>query len=221
MKFLNLLLKSRGRKACVSKATDLGWHLSKLNSERLIQLAEQYRDVDPYPGFSKYLDAEEYVRVALCHLQLAGLVDRQPLSLLDIGTGAGYFPFVCSNLGHDVLAVDVPSHPFYTQMTAMLGVNRFEHRIEPFQPLPNLGKKFHFVTGFAICFNGHATEGLWGPAEWSFFLDDLKMNHTHPGAVLFFKLNREPDGQLFPGELSAFFQSKGAMIDQDMVRFQV
>jgi len=221
MIFKQLFKKLSREIATSDHSADPQFHLSRLNRHQLASLDQAYRDIDPYPGFSKYLNAAEYIPMALCHVELAGLMGHQPVSLLDIGTGAGYFPFVCSNLGHNVMAMDVPSHDFYIEMTTLLGVNRIEHRIEAFQPLPNLGKKFDFVTAFAICFNGHATDSLWGPDEWAYFLRDLRDNHTNPGATLFFKLNQEPGGQLFSDELRPFFESQGAAIDLDMVRLTV
>ena len=112
------------------------FHRAKIDDERLEILVESFHDVDPYPGFSKYLDADHYITTALHHYSVAELTHTDPESVLDIGTGAGYFPFVCQNLGHETMCLDVPAHPFYDEMAQLLELTRVERRVEPFQKLP-------------------------------------------------------------------------------------
>ena len=44
--------------------------------------------------------------------------------ILDIGSGAGYFLYLCQWLGHRPLGLDVDDVPLYPEMTQMLGVKR-------------------------------------------------------------------------------------------------
>ena len=194
------------------------FHSAKINESQFLQIEAKYRDADPDPGFSKYLDPKQYLNVALGHYKMVGIAAKPKAAILDIGTGAGYFPFVCANLGHDVQAMDVVQNDFYREMTLLLGLRRCEHRIEPFQELPRLSQKFDYITAFAICFNCHATDRLWGPKEWDYFINDLRTHHANPGCVLFLKLNREPNGEFYTDELREFFKGQQAEITNDVVR---
>lgn len=209
-----------GRSKNVEHRLAVDFHRRLIDSKMFSEVDEKYRDVDPDPGFSKYLDLTRYLQVALGHYEMVGLPGMGKRSVLDVGSGAGYFPFVCKNLGHPVQALDVAENDFYREMIQLLGVHRTEHRIEPFQALPPLSSKFDVVTAFAICFNGHASPGLWGRDEWEFFIQDISRNHVNPGAMLFLKLNREPNGTFYSDDLLKYFRSLGEVND-DVVRIHL
>lgn len=178
----------------------------------------RYKDVAPNPGFSKFLDLNTFLPMTYQHFVYAGLVGSPPLDILDLGTGAGYFPFLCRLRGHRVHSTDLPGHAFYTEMVNLLGVRRTEHRIERFVPLPDWGR-YDLITGFLVVFNNHRVENLWGPAEWEFFINDLREHHAKPGARLVLRLNRDPpgpEGHFYTPELLAYFLSQGAEIDGTM-----
>ena len=81
-----------------------------------------------------------------------------------------------SSLGHSVMGLDLDWPPMYAEMFEMMEMPRRVWRIEPFQPLPDLGGRFDFLTGFAVCFNSHGSDHVWGAKEWEFFLDDVEKN---------------------------------------------
>ncbi len=180
-------------------------------------LYDRYISADPYPGFSKYLDFERWIKTALSHYELLRVPVNQHISILDIGTGAGYFPFICQENGHQVMTVDVPGHDFYTEMVQLLGVNRQELFVQANQPLPDFGRRFDAITAFAICFNNHATENLWGTEEWDFFLKDLRKNQLTEHGRVFMKFNPEPNGEFFSEDLRQLFLSYGAEINYSTV----
>lgn len=192
-------------------------HLSRINSAAFMRLKDRYEHAAPYPGYSKYLNAERFLEIAIGHFDWVGGFERREMRVLDIGTGAGYFPFVCANAGHRAEALDVPENDFYREITDLLGVLRHEHRIHAFQPLPSSVGRFDLITAFAVCFNAHGTTNVWGPDEWRFLLSNLRSNHICEGARLFLKLNREPDGTLYTDELFQFFRSEHATIDDDKI----
>jgi hypothetical protein len=194
------------------------FHRSLISDSTLHDLVERFGDSDPYPGFSKYLDAEHYLGTALHHYSVAGLHPSKLESVLDLGTGAGYFPFVCRNIGHETLALDVPAHPFYGEMISMLGVTRMEHRIEKRQPLPGFQRRFDLVTAFAICFNGHDTDDLWGPEEWEYFISDLRENVLQEQGRICLVLNRERSGETISPSLRELFESMDASLHDLLVK---
>jgi SAM-dependent methyltransferase len=134
--------------------------------------------------------------------------------ILDLGSGAGYFLHISKRLGHDVLGLDIPEPAWYGDITRLLGVPRVIQRINPLEPLPDLGKPFDSVTAFMICFNDHLSETPWGIAEWRFFLDDL-WTRLRPGAFVWFELNPGKDGTHYTPELKQFFEDRGAIVDRN------
>jgi len=199
----------------------IDFHKSKIDLIHFGEIREKYMDADPYPGFSKYLELDRYLGTALCHYDLVGLKENKSLSILDIGTGAGYFPFVCVNFGHSVHAIDVPDQNFYREMVDLLGVVRLEHNIQSFESLPPMNRRFDLITAFAVCFNGHATEALWGVNEWHYFLSNLRETVAKPKAELFMKLNCEPNGAFYTDEVREYFESEGAILDKDIIRVEL
>ena len=91
----------------------------------------------------------------------------------------------------------------------------------PFDPLPDLGRKFDLVTAFSIDFNRISKQDWWwGPEEWAFFLDDLK-RHLNPGGRVFLALNPSgPNKEFYTPELREFFLSRGALIERENVLFE-
>ncbi len=193
--------------------------LSRLDQPALSTLAERHKDaLLPGQNWTKYFDAARWLKLNVRRAQDLG-VDRDPRSLrvLDLGSGAGYFLFVCKELGHPGIGLDVPEPAFYGDIFRQLGLERIEARIKAGEPLPEAllaGGKFDLVTAFSIAFNGHKSERLWGPAEWDFLLDDLRDRFLAPGGRVYFDLNPEYDGTFMTPELRAFFLRRGARIDR-------
>ena len=160
----------------------------------------------------KYFDKQLWLRSKMMRAIELALDKSQPLSVLDIGCGAGYFLYCCKFLGHDVHGIDLPNYAFYRDMIALFGIPRTGFRIEPYKPLPVVGKRFDVVTAHQICFNGHRTNSLWGVNEWQFLLDDLEANVLNDGGIIALEFNEEPSIGFYTTELRSFFESKSARI---------
>lgn len=164
------------------------------------------------PNVAKYTDVAYWL--AVCEQRVARLrLDQSaPRRVLDIGTGCGYFPFVCRGHGHDVVALDCAARQqFFRDVTAAIGVAIIEHDVAPLIPLPPLGM-FDVITAYMVTFNGHETAALWDVVEWSYFLDDLAQRLA-PDGVIAMELNREPNGECFTPALRELFLERGAEID--------
>lgn len=186
---------------------------------RFADIKRRYEHVDPNPGFSKFLDLDRFLAMTYLHFTYAGLVGKGPLDILDLGTGAGYFPLLCRLRGHRIHTTDLPEHAFYAEMVDLLGVERFGYRTERFEPMPSWGRRYDLITAFLVVFNNHCVENLWGPDEWRFFIEDLRTTHAKPGATLVLRLNRDPpgpEGRFYTPELLDYFKSQGAEISGTM-----
>lgn len=193
---------------------------------KFADIKKRYQHIDPNPGFSKFLDLDTFLPMTYRHFQYAGLENvKTPLDILDLGTGAGYFPLLCRLQGHQVHSTDlpftedIPATHFYSEMMELLSIPCTGYRIEPLTSLPSFGQRFDLITGFLVVFNNHREADLWGPEEWAFFLDDLRKTHAKPHARLVVRLNRDPpgpEGKFYTPELLKYFKSQGATISGTM-----
>jgi SAM-dependent methyltransferase len=190
----------------------------ELESKGFDRIRSKYANPDDAKGWPKYVDAGQWLDLAVKQARFLQLDRRRPVRILDIGSGAGYFLFVCKQFGHSVMGLDLDWPPMYAEMFEMLGMARRVWRIEPFQPLPNLDSRFDLVTGFAVCFNSHGSDGVWGVKEWEFFLDDAFENVVSRTGEIFFELNPEPWGFYTP-ELAEYFRQRGGWLEGKRVGF--
>jgi SAM-dependent methyltransferase len=192
--------------------------LATLNRAGLARLRERY----PYrPGarrINAYEDAARWIEKHIEYAQDLWLDRTPPLRILDLGCGAGYFLYVCRFFGHEGLGLDTDEEPLFRGTTELLNVRRVISRIQPQVRLPDLGEKFDLVTAHRVCFHriARAENGewkLWTPADWSFFIEDIRTRFLNPNGRLLLDFNPRPDGSsFFTPELRAFFKSQGARI---------
>jgi SAM-dependent methyltransferase len=182
------------------------------------QIRRRYAVANPGADWPKYLDLDRWIGVNIRRIRQLELDVARPKRILDLGCGAGYFLYIAQLLGHSGVGLDIDRLPMFREITRLLGVHRIVQRIEPFRPLPDLGRKFDLVTAFMVCFNEHKMPGLWKVPEWEFFLDDLATHLTARGRV-WLELNQEYDETFYTPELKEFFQKRGARIDEQKVIF--
>jgi hypothetical protein len=86
--------------------------------------------------------------------------------------------------------------------------------------LPDLDQKFDWITAFSTNFYlYHPSKKRWGPAEWDFFLGDLR-HHLAPGGKIFFGLNPLYGGDYYTPELHDLFRSRGADVERERIFFE-
>ncbi len=171
------------------------------------RIIERHRNED-YDSF-KYFDKRTWLRSKVMRLIELGLDRRNGLSVLDLGCGPGYFLYACKYFGHLVHGIDLPGREFYSDMIALFGIAHTSFKIEPYKPLAKLGRRFDVVTAHQICFNGHKTAALWGPREWSFFIDDLRTNHLTDVGAIALEFNEEPLIGFYTEQMRQFFSRLG------------
>ncbi len=182
------------------------------------QIRRRYAVANPGADWPKYLDLERWIEINIRRIRELELDLSRPKRILDLGCGAGYFLYIAQLLGHSGLGLDIDRVAMFREITRLLGVHRIVQRIEPFRPLPDLGRKFDLVTAFMVCFNEHKMPGLWKVPEWEFFLDDLAKHLTARGR-LWLELNQEYDETFYTPQLKEFFQKRGARINEHKIIF--
>jgi hypothetical protein len=197
---------------CASRVID------RIDAERFAAIRARYRESDPDPGSSKYLDLQSWTRVAVGRARGLKLHRRSPCDVLDLGTGCGYFPLVCRHYGHRALALDLADNDLYNEMIELLGIDRRPFAIRARVPLPRFETRFDWVTAFMICFNNHKRDDVWGPAEWEFFVRDVVDHLLKPGGGLLLQFNPERDGSFMSREVEQVFVRAGASVGGGSVR---
>ena len=191
----------------------VGRILKTIDLDQFKVFQERYQCADPRPhGYSKYLDIRRWMTIALWQCARLGLHNSRPLQILDIGTGTGYFPYVCTFYGHKVVGLDLDVIPMYNEISAFLKVDRRAWRVEKGRTLPDLGMRFDLVTAFMIKFNDHPSPNQWGAGEWAFLLDDLRTNQCANDARVVLSFNSNRDGRYFDDESRTLFSSIGGDI---------
>ena len=222
-KFQKLFSRDAGRKPLgkrlpLDSSGELAPDSWQIDQTELENLRERYPYRPNARKINAYEDAAYWIGVNVKRAQDLWLDRSPPLQILDLGSGAGYFLYLCRLFGHEGLGFDQDEEPFFRGTTDFFKVRRVIGRIEPQTPLPDLGRKFDLVTGHRVCFhrlarteNGEWLE--WTPADWKFFIKDIRTRFLKPKGRLLLEFNRRQDGSsFFTDELRAFFESQGARI---------
>lgn len=161
--------------------------------------------------YQKYLNTPYWMRMNVIRAFQLGLPNKtgEPLHILDIGSGFGYFPYVARFFNHRVIGFDLPGETLFDKAVEFLELDIRHFRIDPKKKLEKFSdEKFDLVTAFQVCFNGHRSEDRWGVEEWKFFLDDLFTNHLKDNGKLYMDLNYDPQiGAWLPEDVMSFIKS--------------
>jgi SAM-dependent methyltransferase len=196
--------------------------LAQVDQRKLANLRERHipssKDyVKHLQHYVKYLDVERHLKLNIARAQDLNLHRSPPGDVLDIGCGGGFFLFILKHLGHRGLGLDTDEIPLFADLVDLLHVDRNIHEVRPFQRLPDLGRKFDWITSFSTAF--HGVEGQswrWGVPEWEFFVADLQ-RHLRPGGRIFFGLNPSYGGNFYTPEIHALFLRHGARVERENV----
>ena len=192
--------------------------LARIDRSELKRLRERYPYRPDARRINAYEDSRYWVGVNIKRVQDLWLDRSPPLRILDLGCGPGYFLYLCRLFGHETLGLDPDDEPFFRGTTELFGVRRVIARIHSQTPLPDVEQKFDVVTAHRVCFhritrtqNGEWVE--WSPADWEFFINDIRTRFLAREGRLLLEFNRRQDGSsFFTEELRDFFLSQGARI---------
>ncbi len=204
MRFSRKLRKLFSGDAIASASEHLSRLIHPVNKDCLLDDIDwlQFKDLRhkyPYrpgsPQINRFEDIVYWIDINVERAQDLWLDRTPPLRLLDLGSGAGYFLYVCKHFGHDVLGFDTDIEPLFGATTELLGVPRIVGRVERLTPLPDFGRKFDLVTAHRICFHrvGKVRDGVeWSPADWEFFINDIRTRLLTPTGRLLLDFNPRP-----------------------------
>jgi len=201
-----------------------------IDHEAWARLRERYPHRPDAPKINRFSDVDYWLKINIERAQDLWLDRTAPLRILDLGCGPGYFLYVCRCLGHEGIGldIDIDEQALFRDTTALLKVRRVICRIEPQTPLPDFGEKFDLVTGHRVCFQikGHWRTGSgeweelgeWHPADWEFFLRDVRANVLKPDGRLLLDFNPRADGRsFFTPELRAVLKANGGRVFRSKV----
>ena len=190
--------------------------LDRLDPNRVREIRERYAS-SPVQ-IAKYANIEHYMKLNIERVQDLGLHRLPPQDVLDLGCGGGFFLYICQQFGHRCLGLDLEWFPVFTDLLNLFGIERKTWEIRAFEPLPELGRKFDWITAFSTGFN-RVKKKPWRVPEWEFFLDDLQ-KYLQPTGKIFFALNPEgKGGRYYDADLRDFFVSRGARIERERIFF--
>ena len=185
--------------------------------ERLHDIQKRY--ATSTERYAKYADIERWLKINLARVQDLDLDRSSPKEILDLGCGAGFFLFASKRFGHSGIGLDVDDFPLSNELVDLLQVDRKVWRIKAFELLPDLGRKFDWITGFSTAFNRSEDESRgWDVSEWTFLLDDLD-RRLKPNGKIFFEINSGKTKRYFPPEVRNLFLQRGANVDGEKVLF--
>jgi SAM-dependent methyltransferase len=101
-----------------------------IDREKFQRIYDRYAMHDPGDEWPKYLEIERWMEINLKRVRDLGLDLGGRKRVLDIGSGTGYFLYICRYLGHDVLGMDLDEERGFTEMVELLGVKRVIYRVE-------------------------------------------------------------------------------------------
>jgi SAM-dependent methyltransferase len=193
--------------------------LAKLDQRRIQEIQARYSTSPVQVSkYAKYADVEQWMKTNIERVQDLHLNRSTGKEMLDLGCGGGFFLYICQELGHHCLGLDIDGFPLFGELIDLFRIERKIWEIRAFESLPDLGRKFDWITGFSTAFNRRRDTSRWGPPEWDFFLNDLAQ-HLRPGGRMFFGLNPGQNNWYYTDELRDFFLSRGATIERERIFF--
>lgn len=122
-------------------------------------------------GNRYFIKADKHIKEKYNWIRFLKLDHAEPLDILDFGTGAGFFPFMCKQLGHNCLGTDERGRDNYEPCYEHLGLEISPILVPKLESLKDkFNKRFDLIVSFRS-FVGTRPE-VWGVKEWKYFLKD-------------------------------------------------
>jgi hypothetical protein len=169
---------------------------SRLFAERKTEVGESY--TTDYPGPWRFLFADFWLLRAVGNVAQLSLdtIDKK-LTILDLGTGCGYFLSACRALGHEVRGLDAP--PSYQRQfrstyedifSVVLKAQGLKESVvyELLTPECQLqsfpSNEFDLITAFRANFFVNLDGSKWTQTDFESFIQNLGINLSEDGRIL-------------------------------------
>lgn len=161
--------------------------MSRLPNGSVDKFLSRYRDRDPSDRRikSKYFNLPVHLAHAVWQARELGLYNAGGrFRIVDLGTGFGYFPFVCDSLGHRSTGLDWDLWKVYEKISADIPIDRRSWEVTPENPMPELGEPVDLVTAFRpVFYYEFDTDSLWAEEKWHTFFTSLLPSIAKGGAI--------------------------------------
>ena len=173
-----------------------------LNKHSSLKINHNIKETETFEKY--FVLKNNFIQHGLIRATQLNIHKKSELSILDLGTRAGYFPYICNFYGNYAECLDIEGNEYYDHSTDALSLIKYHHEIVYSKKLP-IDKKYDLICAYMICFNGHKTKALWGIHEWSIFLKNVIEKNLKEEGKIFLSFNLEDDGQPFSKDLKKFF----------------
>lgn len=178
------------------------------------RFAGYYKDRDPSNRKvkSKYYNLPVHVAHAVWQAKQLGLYEAErKLTIVDLGTGFGYFPLVCNSIGHMATGLDWDRWKVYESISGDIPIDRREWIVTPDDPMPDMGRPVDIVTAYRpVFYYEFDRDSLWGVEKWERFFAAVGSQLAPDGRV-YIGENRISQGQKPAFEsMVAWFREVGA-----------
>lgn len=199
--------------------------------KNFLDIQNKYKNIDELK-FIKNEKIKFYLREKIDFFVKYKIYQETNKNVLDLGSGCGYFPFICKLFDNYAEGTDIESSKLYYDIINILKIKIFYFKINKYEKMPKFTKKYDIITAQRICFNCHGTDNLWGPEEWIFFLKDVFENLLNDGGKIILNLNKENkinkkynDGWFGRSDVVKLFKNvivdKGTVIINDLNKLNI
>ena len=108
---------------------DVAQIIATIDPEKFEKIRANYGIANPGEEPPKYLELPRWIDANLRRVSDLELDRGARKRVLDIGSGSGYFLYICRLLDHDAIGIDLDNYPMFTETTELLGVQRSIWRV--------------------------------------------------------------------------------------------
>jgi len=123
---------------------------------------------------------EKYITEKLSVAHYLNLHNTKNKKLLDIGTGVGWFPFICKQYGHYCLGTDIEGREDYDPVYDLFGIKIKEVLVFANEKI-NINEKFDYVVSLRSFIGSRPI--TFNLDNWKFFLKDIDTKINDSGGL--------------------------------------
>tara|TARA_B100000900_G_scaffold164155_1_gene139419 strand:+ start:18710 stop:19378 length:669 start_codon:yes stop_codon:yes gene_type:complete len=122
----------------------------------------------------------KYIQEKLSVAHYLNLHELKKQKLIDIGTGAGWFPYICKMYGHECIGTDFLGRKEYDPVYKFLDIDVREELIHANTPF-GLEDKVDYIVSLRAFFPNRPK--IWTMPQWKYFFKDIIKNINNNGGM--------------------------------------